>query len=121
MKLVNGTDRCSGRVEVQHDGQWGTVCDDYWDILDARVVCREMDCGTPLYVKPAAFYGQGEGNVWLDDMECVGNETSLIDCHHIEFGESNCGHSEDAGVQCSSKCPASLQPVQRLAFTVTTM
>ncbi|CAL8314023.1 unnamed protein product [Lota lota] len=101
IKLINGTDRCTGRVEVQHDGQWGTVCDDFWDIKDAQVVCRAMDCGTPLRVKPAAYFGQGKGNVWLDDVNCSGNETSLMHCKHTAFGESNCGHAEDAGVQCS--------------------
>ncbi|CAL8393814.1 unnamed protein product [Arctogadus glacialis] len=101
IKLVNGTDRCTGRVEVQNDGQWGTVCDDSWDIRDAQVACRAMDCGTPLLIKPAAYYGPGRGNVWLDDLECFGNETSLMQCKHTDFGETNCNHMEDAGVQCS--------------------
>ncbi|XP_030201695.1 deleted in malignant brain tumors 1 protein isoform X2 [Gadus morhua] len=101
IKLVNGIDRCSGRVEVQNDGQWGTVCDDSWDIRDAQVACRAMDCGTPLLIKPAAYYGPGRGNVWLDDLECFGNETSLMQCKHRHFGRSRCNHMEDAGVQCS--------------------
>ncbi|KAJ3606365.1 hypothetical protein NHX12_025886 [Muraenolepis orangiensis] len=101
LKLINGTDRCSGRVEVQHDGQWGTVCDDLWEMLDAWVVCKAMDCGSPLNAKSGAFYGQGKGNVWLDDLQCLGNETSLKHCQHTDYGDSNCGHSEDAGVHCS--------------------
>ncbi|XP_059897442.1 deleted in malignant brain tumors 1 protein-like isoform X3 [Gadus macrocephalus] len=101
IKLVNGADRCSGRVEVQNDGQWGTVCDDSWDIRDAEVACRAMDCGTPLLIKPAANYGPGRGNVWLDDLECFGNETSLMQCKRRHFGLSRCNHMEDAGVQCS--------------------
>ena len=105
IKLVNGIDRCSGRVEVQNDGQWGTVCDDSWDIRDAQVACRAMDCGTPLLIKPAAYYGPGRGNVWLDDLECFGNETSLMQCKHKPFGRSHCNHMQDAAVQCSSECP----------------
>ncbi|KAM3860937.1 scavenger receptor cysteine-rich domain-containing protein DMBT1-like [Diretmus argenteus] len=102
IRLVNGTDHCSGRVEIQHDGQWGTVCDDQWDLKDAQVVCRALDCGTPQTAKSAAFFGQGLGEIWLDDVECLGNETSLLHCQHSSFGDNNCGHSEDAGVVCSS-------------------
>ncbi|XP_055005198.1 deleted in malignant brain tumors 1 protein-like isoform X2 [Boleophthalmus pectinirostris] len=102
LRLVNGTDRCSGRVEMLHDGQWGTVCDDMWDIHEAEVVCRAMDCGSAQTVKTSAFFGQGHGNIWLDDMNCLGNESSLLHCQHPSFGENNCGHGEDAGVICSA-------------------
>uniref|UniRef100_A0A3B4B1B7 Soluble scavenger receptor cysteine-rich domain-containing protein SSC5D n=1 Tax=Periophthalmus magnuspinnatus TaxID=409849 RepID=A0A3B4B1B7_9GOBI len=67
-RLANGTGRCSGRVEVFHDGQWGTVCDDMWDIHEAEVVCRAMDCGSAQMVTFSAFFGQGDGNIWLDDL-----------------------------------------------------
>ncbi|KAK9531642.1 hypothetical protein VZT92_011053 [Zoarces viviparus] len=102
LRLINGTDQCSGRVEIQHDGQWGTVCDDEWDIRDAQVVCRAMDCGTAQTAKGSAFFGEGQGDIWLDDVGCNGNETSLLHCRHPTLGENNCGHGEDAGVVCSA-------------------
>ncbi|XP_034383885.1 deleted in malignant brain tumors 1 protein-like isoform X2 [Cyclopterus lumpus] len=102
LRLVNGTDRCSGRVEIRYDNQWGTVCDDDWDIKDAQVVCRAMDCGTAQTTKIGSFFGQGQGDIWLDDVDCFGNETSLIHCRHPSVGENNCGHGEDAGVVCSA-------------------
>ncbi|XP_077408214.1 scavenger receptor cysteine-rich type 1 protein M130-like isoform X2 [Vanacampus margaritifer] len=102
LRLANGTDRCSGRVEFYHDGVWGTACDDSWDIRDAQVVCRAMDCGTAMTAKSGAYFGEGKGEIWLDDVECVGNESALSDCPHSSFGENNCNHVEDAAVMCSA-------------------
>uniref|UniRef100_A0A8C6Q6N0 Soluble scavenger receptor cysteine-rich domain-containing protein SSC5D n=1 Tax=Nothobranchius furzeri TaxID=105023 RepID=A0A8C6Q6N0_NOTFU len=102
IRLVNGTDRCSGRVEILHNDQWGTVCDDAWDIKDAQVVCRAMNCGTAKAAKSSAFFGPGQGEIWLDDVACTGNETSLLHCPRPPFGENNCGHGEDAGVICAA-------------------
>lgn len=50
--------------------------------------------------RPQAYFGQGQDPIWLDDVTCTGNEASLLDCHHNDWGRTNCGHDEDVGVDC---------------------
>lgn len=94
---------CSGRVEVFYNGQWGTVCDAGWDATDATVVCKHMDCGTPVTSRAGAFFGQGSGPVWLDDVSCFGDESTVKQCLSKELGTSTCTHGQDAGVSCRSR------------------
>ncbi|KAG9264040.1 deleted in malignant brain tumors 1 protein-like [Astyanax mexicanus] len=103
IRLVNGTGNCNGRVEIYHDGQWGTVCGDNWDMKEAEVVCRQVGCGRALNSTHSAHFGEGNGPVLLDDVGCSGQENNLISCSHRGLGMTNCSHSEDAGVICSGK------------------
>uniref|UniRef100_A0A670JGM6 Soluble scavenger receptor cysteine-rich domain-containing protein SSC5D n=1 Tax=Podarcis muralis TaxID=64176 RepID=A0A670JGM6_PODMU len=95
LRLVGGRSRCSGRLEVFHEGEWGTVCDDMWDLLDVAVVCRELDCGEALAAPGRAFFGEGSSVIWLDDVQCQGEESMLSECHTSLWGTTNCRHSED--------------------------
>ena len=102
VRLVNGPTIYEGRVEVYHNGVWGTVCDDGWTMVDAQVVCREL--GFDVFnVRYNGYYGQGSGVIWLDDVNCVGNESTIENCTHSGWGIHDCDHSEDAGVKCSSE------------------
>lgn len=95
-------------VEVLHNEVWGTICDDRFRAVSAAVICREMGCsgGTPvhefgasLYIKAAVAYSTGP--TWMDDVECEGTETTVLDCPSNEWGDENCGHGEDVGVCCN--------------------
>ncbi|XP_034165895.2 deleted in malignant brain tumors 1 protein-like [Pangasianodon hypophthalmus] len=99
IRLVNGS-ICCGRVEIQHNGRWGTVCDDDWDLKDAEVVCRQLGCGKAISAPSNARFGQGSEPTWLDDVRCTGTESSIDHCSHSGFGVEDCKHYEDAGVVC---------------------
>ena len=102
VRLVRGSTSYEGRVEVYYGGVWGTVCDDHWDLNDAHVVCRQLGLGPAISARTAAYYGEGRGQIWLDDVRCVGNELSIQRCSHRGWGIHDCDHYEDAGVQCST-------------------
>ena len=78
---------------------WGTVCDDWFEDADAEVACRMLGF-TGGEAVGMAHFGEGTGDIVLDNLECTGSEGSLWDCERNEWGEHNCGHSEDAGVRC---------------------
>ena len=121
LRLVNGSVPTEGRVEICRNNSYGTICDDQWDVLDARVACRQLGySGQGKYIyKPyvyaitlfnniidalplrLAFFGQGTGSILIDNLICNGSESRLQDCR-FSIGH-DCEHSEDAGVKCQSE------------------
>lgn len=108
LQLVNGSGRCSGRVEVFYQGHWGRVCDDLWDMSEAHVVCRQLSCGRALAAPGEARFGEGRGEFLLDDVECSGGESFLGQCLHADWLLHNCGPGEDASVICAGECSSAL-------------
>ncbi|MDE0350594.1 MAG: sulfatase-like hydrolase/transferase [Gammaproteobacteria bacterium] len=107
VRLVNGTTAQEGRVEIYHNSEWGTVCDDRFASDEAAVVCRQLGYTGGEAHRQAAF-GEGTGTIWLDDVQCTGSESRLADCSSVGWGVHNCRHSEDVGVSCGAAAGISL-------------
>eukprot|EP00057_Strongylocentrotus_purpuratus_P025036 XP_011679510.1 PREDICTED: deleted in malignant brain tumors 1 protein-like [Strongylocentrotus purpuratus] len=98
LRLVNGSDYTEGRLEIFHDDQWGSICDNNWFGDDATVACRQMGLGNVKYAYQD--YGPGQGPVHLDDVECHGTETNITTCQKGDWGANDCGHDSDVGMSC---------------------
>uniref|UniRef100_A0A8B9GXF0 T-cell differentiation antigen CD6-like n=2 Tax=Astyanax mexicanus TaxID=7994 RepID=A0A8B9GXF0_ASTMX len=112
---------CAGRVELIENGEWGTVCDDEWDIRAANVVCAQLNCGTAVSVTGEGHvFGPGKGPIHISKLNCFGAESNLWQCHTQGHNESNyCGHKEDAGVVCSGSQTVTVAPVNTTEQNIT--
>nr|CAD7443944.1 unnamed protein product [Timema bartmani] len=126
IRLVGGSVPTEGRIEVRHHDVWGTVCDDDFTETAASVICRSLKFGGPAEARKNGAFGSGVGQIWLDQLLCVGNESSLGECLHSDWGQHNCRHDEDAAVVCSAgdvvqplDQPLSVVPVVQSSLSVT--
>ena len=109
--MVGGTDYRNGRVEIyiEPNNTWGIVCNDHWDDTDARVVCRQLGFGNSgTAVQTHSSSVSFNTPIWLDDVECNGNEQRLIDCPHNGLENHNCHNFEDARVTCEGTLPSKI-------------
>ncbi|KAJ8267347.1 hypothetical protein COCON_G00125190 [Conger conger] len=100
LRVVGGAGGCSGRLEVFHGGSWRSVCGDSWDMMDARVVCRQLGCVLAQGAHGNATFGTGNGTLWLTEVNCRGTELHLWDCPHSVH--SSCRSQNQAGVTCTA-------------------
>ena len=89
-------------MEVYHNGEWGTVCDDGWDLNDAQVVCNELGYGKAASAIHDALFGPSSGRIWLDNVNCIGNEGTIGNCSHSGWGVGYCTQRRAASVKCDA-------------------
>ncbi|XP_033740183.1 neurotrypsin-like [Pecten maximus] len=114
-RLVDGHGPWEGRLEVKYANIWGTVCDDGFDILAADIVCRDLGYEGARSVQN---FGAGRGQIWLDEVNCIGNETSLTKCRRNNFAVNDCQHNEDVGVVCYPHKKCGIQTVPEVSMKI---
>ena len=68
-----------------------------------QVVCRQLGYNGTVRATTNAEFGQGTGTIWMDNVFCVGSESSLDRCPFNGWGIHDCVHAEDAGVVCRGR------------------
>ncbi|XP_052762890.1 scavenger receptor cysteine-rich type 1 protein M130-like [Mya arenaria] len=111
LRLVNGSSPTEGRVEVFYGGQWGTVCSNGFDQQDADVICNQMGFNfeTPRRVYGHAHYGQGSGQIVIDELGCGGKETDVMFCMSSPWLTHGCTHAQDVGIDCGLRLQDAIQ------------
>ena len=103
IRLHGGETHYEGGVEIKLNGTWGTICDDFWGIEEANVICRMLNFTEGALSTQCCGFYNGYGiaeKIWLDDVHCDGDEQSIAECRHGGWGSHNCRHTEDVGVVC---------------------
>ena len=99
---MGGVDDTKGRVEICHNNEWGTVCDNSWSKSDGMVACRQLGLSFKA-VTTDQSYGQGTRQIWSGNVSCTGSEGRLIDCVQNGFNSRNCPRGEGAGLVCTAR------------------
>lgn len=86
-----------GRVEIFHNGSWGTVCENGWNMYTADLACREVGYLRAVRIISGTSVPPGSGNI-LSVTWCW---IYIRDCDI--YPTDQCNHSQDVGVQCSNK------------------
>ncbi|XP_071819935.1 neurotrypsin-like isoform X6 [Apostichopus japonicus] len=117
VRLINGIyTPDEGTVQIYYNNEWGTICDDSFDLQDGHVICRQLGYSRALQYQSDAYYGEGDGPI-LYGLYCSGREDSWRGCNYYGWDTSSCSHSEDVGLQCTHDIGSSSTSVTGLVVT----
>jgi len=98
---IVSNDSTKGQVEICHNNEWRTVCDDSWNEIDGMVACRQLGLSFKAVTTDQSYGWQGR-QTWVGNISCTGSETRLIDCVQNEYS-TNCSRGESAGLVCIAR------------------
>ena len=109
VRLVGTGLKHVGKVEIQYQGQWGTVCDygaywnSYWDKNDAHVICQMLGYNAA-HAAIVQIEGDTSRRFLLDNVGCSGNEKSIAECSRGTWWSVHysCSNKANAGVVCQT-------------------
>ena len=99
VRLVGGSSFNQGRVEVNYNGEWGTVCYYGWTYSNTYVMCRQLGLGTYGYYY---YFGRESGPAWLENVKCAGDESTIASCGHpgVNITRSCTYYAHVVGIVC---------------------
>ena len=108
VRLVDGRNPHTGIVEIYtnstgglDNAEWGIICDETWNILDAKVVCHQLGYPDAVVAPLSAHDSGGSKPIWLDSIQCLGDELDLFACEHNGIHHHSCRHDKAASAECS--------------------
>ena len=113
LRLNDGPTDAEGRLEVFHNGEWGTVCDDRLDNrrnIAPQKACQFMGYATgQLIPRGTVSRAPDSQPIWLDDVRCFAGSNhwtgapaeKLHHCYHAGWGNNNCSHDENVHLSCT--------------------
>uniref|UniRef100_A0A8V1A5B4 SRCR domain-containing protein n=1 Tax=Gallus gallus TaxID=9031 RepID=A0A8V1A5B4_CHICK len=111
-RLTDGVSACTGRVEVEAQGVWGTLCATAWELPNAQILCDHLGCGSAFSLPPPGHFGMGTGMPRNDALRCSGSERHPGQCPVEVLGQPACPPGHTAAVNCSGGCGSRGDPQQ---------
>ncbi|XP_069054166.1 antigen WC1.1-like [Lepisosteus oculatus] len=126
-RLANGSDFCSGRVELQYDnhtllrlsagcsgqaevyynGTWGSICANSMTETTATVICKQLGCGDKGTIRETNSRLSPDPK-WLDFFSCHKHDSTLWQCPSSPWGQNDCTDREEANITCSGSADVRL-------------